>query len=318
MMAGSRNWSPEGFERYRELFPETPTICIDDELDKSGLFRSSWSEGIQDAVRKIEKLAADTSVVFVRGYLGNHMPGNLRRPVSALKRLGFDSFILKNRSGDGVKANVNLLADRLARCETRERLILCGHSKGGMECLWLLATHEDLAARCAGVVLSQTPSGPSRVMESILKKRHRESRFSSYRYISESIQAMMLSLLRARQGGYELTSGIWPGLVDGVVRNSWTFPVLQTASWSIQPTAWLDSFHARLGEISPGRAHDGQFYLDDLIWPGVAHVLLPEVDHAQPVVGGLGFDCSRYWITVLAVLADMIDPDSDQVGIVVN
>ena len=83
----------------------------------------------------------------------------------------------------------------------------------------------------------------------------------------------------------------------------------ETASWSSQPTAWLDSFHERLGEIGPGRAHDGQFFLDDLIWPGLPHVLLPDVDHAQPAVGGHGFDPARYWLAVLSVAPAM--PESD-------
>ena len=57
-------------------------------------------------------------------------------------------------------------------------------------------------------------------------------------------------------------------------------------------------------EIAPLRAHDGQFLLEDLIWPGLPHVLLPEVDHAQPVLGGAGFDAARYWMTLLAVLLE--------------
>ena len=305
-----RNWSPEGFDRYRELFPVTPLISVDDDLDKSEVFRSKWTIGVEAATSNIEKLTSDTSIVFIRGYLGNYMPGNLIQPVRTLKQLGFDSFILQNKSGDNVSNNVAMLADQLAKRETKKRLLFCGHSKGGMECLWLLAKHETVASRCIGVALSQTPSGASMVMESILHKRHRECRYSSYRHVSETAQGMMLSLLNARPGGYDLTSDIWPRLVDGVANREWSFPVLQTASWSIQPTAWLDSFHTRLGEIFPGRAHDGQFYLDDLIWPRFAHVLLPEIDHAQPAMGGSGFDCSRYWLTLLSVLTDMIEHQS--------
>ena len=114
-----------------------------------------------------------------------------------------------------------------------------------------------------------------------------------------------------RSGGRELTSDLWPALVGRVDRIRWPFPVLQTASWSSQPTAWLDSFHERLGEIGPGRAHDGQFFLDDLIWPGLPHVLLPHVDHAQPAVGGHGFDPARYWLAVLSVVLRTSEADPD-------
>jgi len=289
------------------MFPQTPAINIDEDLDKSMAFCANWESGYEHSVEKIESLVSETTVVFVRGYLGNHMPGNLRKPVSALRKLGFDSFILKNKSGGTVKANVRMLAEQLAKRETKQRLILCGHSKGGMECLWLLASNEEIAEKCCGVALSQTPAGPSLVMESILQGKHRDSNYSIYRNMSESVQRLMLTLLRARSGGYDLTSDSWPSLVAGVSGKHLPIPVLQTASWSTRPTVWLDSFHARLAEISPSRAHDGQFYLDDMIWPGLAHILLPHLDHAQPVVGGLGFDCARYWVTVLAVLAEMIE-----------
>ena len=82
------------------------------------------------------------------------------------------------------------------------------------------------------------------------------------------------------------------------------YPVWQTASWSSQPTTWLDSFHERLGEIRPGCAHDGQFFLEDLIWPGLPHVLLSHVDHAQPAMGGFGFDHVRYWKVVLTLFCE--------------
>ena len=108
MKAKTRSWSPEGFDRYREIFPETQSICIDGDLNKSAMFCFKWSLGVEVAAGNLESLAADTSIVFVRGFLGNFMPGNLTQPVKALRRLGFDSFILKNRAGADVKSNVSM------------------------------------------------------------------------------------------------------------------------------------------------------------------------------------------------------------------
>ena len=167
----------------------------------------------------------------------------------------------------------------------------------------LLSRFRALAVRCDGVALSQMPHGPSRVLESVLLGWHRET-LPVRRLATELAQRCGLALLGARPGGYEMTSKAWPALVARVDDVAWPFPVLQTASWSLRPTAWLDSFHRRLEEIGPGRAHDGQFFLDDLIWPALPHVLLPDVDHAQPVVGGHGFDPARYWLTLLTVLVD--------------
>ena len=58
----------------------------------------------------------------------------------------------------------------------------------------------------------------------------------------------------------------------------------------------------RLKQIRPGAAHDGQFFVEDQIWPGASRVLLPEVDHAQTVMGNAGFDSARLWGTLLEML----------------
>jgi len=67
---------------------------------------------------------------------------------------------------------------------------------------------------------------------------------------------------------------------------------------------WVDSFHARLAQLRPGCAHDGQFFIEDQLWRGAEHVLLPEIDHAQAVMSNDGFDAPRLWLTLLAMLLD--------------
>lgn len=270
----------------------------------SARFVKRWNAGYDAAVAGLASRAAATTIVFVRGYLGNYMPRNLSAPCAALRRLGFDAFIGDNRAGGTVAGNVALLARHLNDRPTRRRLVFCGHSRGAVECLGLLLQEPAVAARCDGVAMSQAPHGASYVMESVLLGRHREKRFTSRRRTAEAVQRAALGLIGARRGGMELTSEYWPGLISGVDRIDWPFPVLQTASWSSRPTAWLDSFHERLREIGPDRAHDGQFFLDDLVWPALPHVLLPHLDHAQPAMGGYGFDAPRYWITLLSLLLE--------------
>lgn len=295
-------WTPEGFERYQTLYPQTPPLAPEPDPVWTARFVQRWRCGSDAVARTLSRHSADATVVFVRGYLGHYMPGNLIAPCAALRHLGFDSFIARNRSGGTVAGNVAALARQLRARATRERLVFCGHSRGGLECLTLLAQDASIAARCAGVALSQTPHGPSRVMESVLHGQHRDATLSARRRAAETVQHAALVLLRAKRGGHELTSAVWPVLVKNVDAARWPFPVLQTASWSSRPTAWLDSFHERLNEIGPGRAHDGQFFLEDLMWPELPHVLLPHLDHAQPAVGGQGFDPARYWLVVLSLI----------------
>jgi hypothetical protein len=302
MAKAIRSWSPEGFERYRECYPRTPALDPRPHPDWTARFIEAWRRGISFVEHSLRRQAATTTVILVRGYLGSYMPGNLVAPCTALRALGFDAWIADNSPGGLVSGNVAVITRQIRSRQTRERLTFCGHSRGGFECLSLLAQEASIAARCAGVVLSQTPHGPSPVLESILEGRHREPSVKLRRRVVDSLERAALNLLRARAGGRELTSVAWPSLVAGVDGLDWPFPILQTASWSERPTAWLDSFHERLGEIRPGRAHDGQFYLEDLIWPGLPHVLLPQVDHAQPALGGYGFDSARYWMTALSLV----------------
>jgi hypothetical protein len=310
MPGSSPSWRPEGFERYRELYPLTPALAPEPDRAWTARFGAVWHEGRPAALRALTARAARTTVVFVRGYLGHYMPGNLVSAAAAVRGLGFDAVLGRNHAGGTVGGNVRALARQLSTRPLRERLVFCGHSRGGLECLTLLAEDRELAARCDGVALSQTPHGPSRVMESVLLGRHRTAGFRARRRALEGMHYAALVCLRAVAGGYELTSERWPDLVAPVEGRAWPFPVLQTASWSSRPTAWLDSFHGRLGEIGPQRAHDGQFFLEDLIWPHWPHVLLPEVDHAQPAVGGHGFDPARYWLAALAILLDSSPPSS--------
>ncbi|MDQ3002696.1 MAG: hypothetical protein M3Y08_15705 [Fibrobacterota bacterium] len=307
----TRTWSPQGFENHRVLFPRTAALDPGLDLECNSRFAEAWLGGTPRLEALLRPHASDLTVVFVRGFLGHYMPGNLVLPCKALRRMGFDAFIADNLPGGTVGGNVAALTRQLAGRTSRARLFFCGHSRGGLESLTLLAGNDSLSRRCAGVAMSQTAHGPSYVMESVLQGRHREKGYSLQKRIAEAVQRAGLFIVGAHAGGVELTSSRWPSLVERVDRIPWAFPVLQTASWSVRPTAWLDSFHERLGEIGPGRAHDGQFFLEDLLWPGIPHVLLPRLDHAQPAVGGHGFDHVRYWLIILSLVLSRSIPDKD-------
>jgi hypothetical protein len=292
------DWAPEGFADYRARWPDTPAFAMP-ERDRTEAFAEAWRA--DDPARL--RFAKDTTIAFVRGYLGNYMPGNLVGPARSLSALGFDAYVVGNRSGVRAEDNAPSIAQQL-RGRSRDRLILCGHSKGGLEALLVLRDAPDLAAKCVGVALSQTPRGPSRVLESLLLHAHQETLSGPWRRAAEHAQRMGLYAIGAVDGGLQLTAERVAELVAAVEPTLARHAVLQTASWSSRPTTWLDSFHERLEEVRPRCAHDGQFYLEDLLWPGLPHVLLPHLDHAQPAVGGFGFDEARYWRAIVAVLVE--------------
>ncbi len=299
------SWSPVGFGAYERLFPETGHLPISPSADVTQRFIQCW-EQLVDATTTASVCARfpNTTVVFVRGFLGNWMPKNLVAPMRALRRAGMHALILPNSSGRTCAENVAAMVPQLAR-HCRGPFILCGHSRGGLESLLMLDRHPALESRCQGVLLSQTPRAASPVLKILLRGTSNQAAKTLRRRAADRTLRSGLLMMGAGHGGREMAGTDVAEIAAHLSHLQWRFPVLQTASWSTRPTAWLDSFHERLGELSPGQAHDGQFFLRDLIWPGLRHVLLPQVDHAQPVVGGAGFDHVRYWWALLSLLGDL-------------
>ncbi|MEZ4320620.1 MAG: hypothetical protein R3F61_24270 [Myxococcota bacterium] len=294
-------WSPTAFEAFRELYPATPQLPLPD-LALTEAFARTWSLPDAELDACMRDAWVGTTVVFVRGYLGNWMPGNLVRPMRAFAALGIDARIATNAAGATVATNARGLAEQLGGDGP---VLLCGHSRGGLECLVATDLDARLRERAVGVLLSQTPRGPSGVLESLLLRSHDGTLSGARRWAEEWVQRVGLHAIGAASGGRELTAGPLAEVVRAIDACARPFPVWQTASWSSQPTTWLDSFHGRLAEIRPGCAHDGQFFLEDLLWPGLPHVLLAHVDHAQPVMGGFGFDEVRYWKVLAALFASV-------------
>ena len=290
-VAHSELWRPEGFFDYRARFPSTPDVVCD---DRTAGFIAAWYRWADAAERRAALWSipgrARTAIVFVRGYLGHYMPGNLCPGRDAMRRSGWRATLARNRAGGTIDDNVGRLLAEIEQVPEGHEVVLCGHSRGGLEALWAAGASPR---KVRAVILSQTPRGKSWVLDSVLNGRHPRS---GRRWAAEQVQRLGLTVLGAKAGGLELAA-----IERFVARleGARSFPVVQTASWSSRPTTWLDSFHERLSELRPGVAHDGQFYLEDLVWPGIEHVLLPHLDHAQPAMDGFGFDSGRYWQTLI-------------------
>lgn len=301
-MAFKEPWKPEGFDQYLSHFPSTPDLKLPASQNITDQFCDIWNLGLKSLEKRLDGLNKNVTIVFVRGYLGRYLLKSLKEPAHLLRRLGYDSIIMKQTAGGSCKDNVQMMYQQLKHRQNREHFIFCAHSRGGLECLSLLTEHKDIRNKTNALIMSQTAYGSSSVLESILHGEHQKTNYSWYRSLSEKMQRVMLSAIRARVGGEELTSRVWPKLIKTVEKQQFNFPVIQTVSWSVQPTLWLDSFHERLNEIRPACAHDGQFFLNDLIWPNINHVLLPHLDHAQPVVGGFNFNHKHYWLTLIKMI----------------
>lgn len=301
-MKAAAAWTPRGFEDYRQFYPATPGIACPAAVDATGEFVAAW-----DAVRAERAPAppVDPSIafVFVRGLFGRWIPGHFAAPLRALRDAGCRAFVARSLAAGTIDANARMLAaDILRRTQGARRLVFLCHSKGGLDLLEALRQTPELRRRAAAVVLCQTPRSGCAVLESVLLRDHRASLRAAGTRASESIARAAIISTGARPGCLELTGGALAARIGTLDDVAASVPTLAVASWSTEPSAWLDSQHERLGAIRPQCAHDGLFFLEDLLWPAARQVLLPRVDHSQPCVGGLGFPHDRLW-RALALLA---------------
>ena len=268
----SKPWHPEGFDAFERFYPATQWRA-DDARNLTDAFVTAWRAEPSDIPESV-------AVVLTPGLFAEAMPGVFRAARAAFGRRRI--LVTPARSTLNVAvhgARLDITVRRWLRAG--EQFVWLTHSKGGLDALAALR-QPALRASCAGLVMVQPPVGASPVLEHWLASRHPAARW--------------LASARTAAGLREVTSARSPtasALARGVAELA--VPTLNVVTWSVKPTRWLDSFHGAIGRLRPGHAHDGQFLVQDQRVPGAAVVTLPHVDHAQPVLGGLGFDAGRFW-----------------------
>lgn len=303
--AGTMNaataWTPHGFADYGRFYPATPGIACGARGDATVPFIAAWDAWDVPQERG-PRIDAAVTFVFVRGLFGRWIPGHFAAPLRALREAGAHAFVARSRAAGTVAINARLLAaDIRQRAPGTGQLIFLCHSKGGLDLLHSLRQAPDLQHRAAAVVLCQSPRDGCAVLESVLLREHRDSLRASSQRFSEAAARIALIASGSRPGCLELTGTTLAAHIDDLDRVAGSLPTLAVASWSVEPSAWLDSQHARLGAIRPNCAHDGLFFLEDLVWPTTRAVLLPRIDHSQPCVGGLNFPHGRFWHALATV-----------------
>ena len=300
-MTPAAAWTPHGFADHGRFYPATPRLACGARGDATPAFIAAW-DALALPPERAPRFAADVTFVFVRGLFGRFIPGHFAAPLRALRDAGVHAFIARSRAAGTIAGNARMLAaDILRRAPGHGRLIFLCHSKGGLDLLEALRQTPDLRRRAAAVVLCQSPRDGCAVLESVLLGDHRESLHGFGERASEAAARAAIVASGSRPGCLELTGTALAARIDDLDAVAASLPTLAVASWSVEPSAWLDSQHARLGAIRPRCAHDGLFYLEDLVWPTARTVLLPRIDHSQPCVGGLGFPHARFWHALATV-----------------
>lgn len=244
----------------------------------------------------------DRVVVLVRGLFGAWIPQHFRAPLARLRALGREASIARTAASGTIDANRRaLVAQTRALVDSGRRPVFLAHSKGGLEVLLALADEPRLLAATAGFVGVQMPRAGSPCLESMFAGAHRATR-RRRDALRECAESLLLTAAGARAACRELDGLTVAALAAEIDRRRWPFPWLAVATHAAHPTRSLELRHERLGRIAPGEPHDGVFRTVDQIWPGARTLLLPDIDHAQPSVGGRGFVHDRFWCALLGML----------------
>lgn len=280
-------WMPKGFEAYAVHYPSTAWQSVPAEHDRTGAFIACW---LSAEPRRPNGVG---TVVVTPGLFSEWLPRCFAPAARALDAAGFRVIRTRVRSRYGVRDQAaRLVAELMTRLEPGERFVWCGHSKGAIDLLYALQTTAPLREACAAAVVVQPAVGTSRVVDRWQNEP---------RGVRERVGRALIASEPVRDGVREISGGRDAVIADWLAGFEPAVPTVCAVSWSIQPTSWVDSYHRTLNEIAPGHAHDGQFLLVDQRLPGASLVCLPELDHAQPVLGGHSFDAGRLWRTLVEI-----------------
>lgn len=275
------SWTPLENTQLSAHYPNTPSLkCVD-----SGLTDYFHKQSMQKKMVNID--TSSIHILLVKGLMGDYMLNHFKAVKTHFIKQGYDVSVAPTSGTACIASNAKAIGSHIAKIH-KNTYLFC-HSKGGLEALTALDTNKHLLATIKGVILVQTPFGISPVLNSILVGAYPRNNRTR---LKENFLKYSLKLLSASDGCYDL---IEPNIKAYLKDYHFAFPVIQFATWSIYPTSWVDSFHKRLNEIDMGVAHDGQFYVHEMLWPCFPNILVGGIDHAQPAVGGYGFAPERFW-----------------------
>lgn len=288
-------WHPSTLTRIEEFYPD------------SGLQPDRNAAELEEFTRYFDSGELDASlagvkVVFLGGFFSDYMPGYMSKAIRYLKNKGIEAEAGPIDSGASSEENARTLKDWLP--SGQPYFLLC-HSKGGMDFLTALKLFPEAGCFRAlrGVAFSQTSFGPSAVMDELSGFLPPQSKGIWHR-IKNLFMNAAIRLCGQARAAVELTTPWVQGARMRELESAVPCPLVAVACWSVKASSWTDSYHTRLCRHQPGVAHDGQFFLKDQLWNGKAtQLILGGIDHAQPGMGGLGFDPGRYWQALLQMLA---------------
>lgn len=295
-------WSPVRSQNYLKHYPKTP-LNIKFNQNISEAFSDTWESLLDSKKREAPMGSNDITIVLVKGIFGDLMPGNFNTTYLLLKSLGLNVIFAKPYKASAIlEKNAISLKNSIEKqiASTTQKLLFLTHSKGGLDTLWAMLKFPKLKERTVGIALVQCTRDGSEILEGIFTKKHLN--YSQKDTIINLIANKVITCAGYKSGCLDLTSPKINAAIKMIDKQQFNFPIISVATWSIIPTSRLDSFHKRLKLIRPGCAHDGQFFIENQIWPNFEQIILGNIDHSQPTMGGNGFDDGIFYLSLLHLL----------------
>ena len=222
--------------------------------------------------------ANDFVYVFVGGLYTEHFPGYMRDNLARLESRGLTTRRVELDTDAGVRTNADSVRDAIlaAARETGKKVVLIGHSKGGVDAAAALALYPELKEHIRVNVAMQSPYGGTPIAQDI-------------------------------QGCPRLRN-----LTDGFVRNVWggSPESMRDLTYTNRrafieanpyptdiPTVSLATSRTSFGTVMRktmlylqmryGLGSDGLVVREDAVIPGSAAILLDDMDHAEPTNTGV-------------------------------
>eukprot|EP01126_Amoeba_proteus_P030121 TRINITY_DN2986_c0_g1_i1.p1 TRINITY_DN2986_c0_g1~~TRINITY_DN2986_c0_g1_i1.p1 ORF type:complete len:453 (+),score=53.28 TRINITY_DN2986_c0_g1_i1:422-1780(+) len=122
-------------------------------------------------------LAKNYHYHFVRGLFSSHYPGYFSKNVKRVKQLQLDCTESRANTDKGVEENASFLRTEITDLytENSKRVILIGHSKGGVDVCAALQLYEDVRSMVAGVITLQSPWSGAPIVDWILSAESRKT-----------------------------------------------------------------------------------------------------------------------------------------------
>lgn len=246
--------------------------------------RSSELISLHRAAKARQRVLPDDAnnfaYLFVPGLFTEHYPGYMTENVRRMKERGCtDVSMAKIDTDAGVHTNAAVLKAEIEKLErdTGKKVVLLGHSKGGVDAGAALQLYPELRSKVQAFIALQAPFGGTPIASDIGENAH----------LSALMGGFITQVFRGDRAALDdLSYRSRRALLGDRVTFTQDVPTFSFASTSKDPRS-LTALGALYGRERYGKDGDGLVLFEDAIIPGSRGIiLLEDLDHAGPAMGG--------------------------------